>query len=141
AMAERWILPGGFLRGVAWLSETPRLGPRGRGAVRLLARDSAVEEVGSRVLRGRGSVRLLAGDSEVEEVVSGFRLRFPAGVFFQANPLLAGSVFELIAEECRGEDVLELYAGMGALTVHLARKARNVVAVEGNAEAARAVTE
>lgn len=118
ALAEGWILPGGFLRGVMWMSDVPRLGPR-----------------------GRGPVLQLAGASEIEENLSGFKLRFPAGVFFQANPLLAASIFELIADKCSGQDVLELYAGMGALTVHLARKARSVMAVEGNAEAARAATE
>jgi 23S rRNA (uracil1939-C5)-methyltransferase len=118
AMAEGWVLPGGFLLGVAWMSDVPRFGPR-----------------------GRGPVLQLSGASEIEEELSGFTLRFPAGVFFQANPLLAASVFELIADKCRGEDVLELFAGMGALTVHLARKARSVVAVEGNAVAARAATE
>jgi 23S rRNA (uracil1939-C5)-methyltransferase len=114
-MAGAWILPEGFLQGVAWMREESRFGPR-----------------------ERGPTLLVAGDSEIEEILSSFRLRFPAGVFFQANPPLAGKVFEAIAERCGAGEILELYAGVGALTLHLARGGRKVVAVEGSTEAARA---
>jgi 23S rRNA (uracil1939-C5)-methyltransferase len=79
----------------------------------------------------------------VEESLAEFRLRIPAGSFFQANPPLAERIFEEIAGRCgeAQESILELYAGVGALTLFLARGGRRVTAVEGNPDSIRAARE
>jgi 23S rRNA (uracil1939-C5)-methyltransferase len=75
----------------------------------------------------------------VEEALSGFRLRIPAGSFFQANPPLAAGIFQGIADHVAGSaSIAELYAGVGALTLFLARTGRPLTAVEGNAASLRA---
>jgi SAM-dependent methyltransferases related to tRNA (uracil-5-)-methyltransferase len=77
---------------------------------------------------------LLAGTGHIEEILDSFRLRIPGGSFFQANPPLAAQIFKEIARRCgTGSDtILELYAGVGALTLFLAGSGRRVTAVEGN---------
>jgi len=86
---------------------------------------------------------LLAGEDSVEQELGGLRLKIPAGSFFQANPRLAGVMFEEIARRCGdpSASVLELYSGVGALTLLLARGGRSVLAVEGNRRSMEAARE
>ncbi|MCI0658249.1 MAG: class I SAM-dependent RNA methyltransferase, partial [Acidobacteria bacterium] len=118
-LADTWV-QGGILRGVLWVQQ-----------------DSAR----SRPEAGRS--QLLAGVAYVEEALAEFRLRIPAGSFFQANPPLAERIFQEIAIRCGEvqESILELYAGVGALTLFLARGGRRVTAVEGNPDSIRAARE
>jgi 23S rRNA (uracil1939-C5)-methyltransferase len=65
--------------------------------------------------------------------------RFDAGCFFQINHAL---LEPLVAEGLRdttegGDTALDLYSGVGLFTLPLARRFKRVVAVEGNAAAAR----
>ncbi len=56
------------------------------------------------------------------------------GVFAQANPALVGRWVAYIAESAgRDERVLELFAGVGTLSLALARRAARLVAVESGA--------
>lgn len=118
-LADTWV-QGGILRGVFWIQH-----------------DSA------RARPEAGRSQLLAGVAYVEESLAEFRLRIPAGSFFQANPPLAERIFEEIAGRCgeAQESILELYAGVGALTLFLARGGRRVTAVEGNPDSIRAARE
>ncbi|MCI0568221.1 MAG: class I SAM-dependent RNA methyltransferase [Acidobacteria bacterium] len=118
-LADTWV-QGGILRGVLWMQQ-----------------DS------TRSRPEAGKSQLLAGVAYVEEVLAEFRLRIPAGTFFQANPPLAERIFQEIAGRCGEgqESILELYAGVGALTLFLARGGRRVTAVEGNPDSIRAARE
>jgi 23S rRNA (uracil1939-C5)-methyltransferase len=118
-LAIRWVQGSGILAGVLWQQESDRPRPP------------------------TGKPQLLAGTGEVEEVLAEFRVRIPAGSFFQANPPLAARIFEEIAARCGTgrESILELYAGVGASTLFLAREGRRVTAVEGNPDSVRAARE
>jgi 23S rRNA (uracil1939-C5)-methyltransferase len=119
-LAPIWVDQDHVLTGVVWTPSVP-----GRGVM------------------PAERFRVLAGQGSVEEELCGFRVRIPAGSFFQANPLLAGRIFEEIARRCGGvsESVLELYSGVGLLTLILARGDRPVLAVEGNHESMKAARE
>ena len=114
-LAPRWVEEG-ILTGVLWQQGSAR----SRGA--------------------RGRPRLLAGAGHVEESLADFRVNIPAGSFFQANPPLAARIFQEIGRCCGTgqESILELYAGVGALTLFLAKDGRRVTAVEGNPDSVRA---
>ena len=116
-LALEWVQRGGMVTGVLWLKQ---------------------ESARSRSARGKRL--LLAGKGEVEETLEEFRVRIPAGSFFQANPPLAAKVFQGIARRCGAgrESILELYSGVGALTLFLAAYGRRVTAVEGNPDSVRA---
>ena len=117
-LAEGWVAREGILQGVTWISEE---GPGG-----------IVE---------KGSPILLAGAGTVEEKLGEFLFRIPTGSFFQANPPLAAQVFEIMGAKCGPGEILELYAGVGALTLFLTKRGRRVVAVEGREESWRAASE
>ncbi|PIE54632.1 MAG: 23S rRNA (uracil(1939)-C(5))-methyltransferase RlmD [Dethiosulfovibrio peptidovorans] len=72
------------------------------------------------------------GDGLISEVVSGAMLQYDGTAFFQVNPDQVEALFRYaahLAAELDGS-VVELYAGVGALTSLLARQARSVLAVE-----------
>lgn len=72
--------------------------------------------------------------------VDGLPLIGPSEGFSQANEAVNARLVELVVElaEADGAQVLELYAGSGNLTVALAAKAKQVWAVEMDAELGRA---
>lgn len=76
---------------------------------------------------------VLHGGAEIEERLGGLRFRITANSFFQTNTLQAERLFEL-AVDWAGltgtEEVLDLYAGTGAISLFLARRARRVTGIE-----------
>ena len=116
-LAVAWTADAGPLRGVVWVGES-----------------------GERQ-RDRGSVpRFLSGEGHVHRRLGAYRYRLPAGSFFQANTEVAATLFEEVARRCSigSGDILELYSGVGALTLFLGGTGMRVLAVEGDATAVRA---
>ncbi len=84
------------------------------------------------VVLGRES-RLLAGREPFVEAVAGVRLLLSPGSFFQVNPAQAEVLYARALEAAAlagGETVVDAYCGVGALTLLLAQRAREVVGVE-----------
>jgi len=75
--------------------------------------------------------------SELSLTVRGEVYQFNAEAFFQINPSLLGSLIDFALGDASGESVLDLYCGVGLFTLPLARRFKNVVAVEANPAAAR----
>ncbi len=76
---------------------------------------------------------ILHGPGVIEDVLGGLRFQISAASFFQPNPEQAERLFALVAEwaELRGEEeVLDLYAGTGAIALSLAGRARRVTGIE-----------
>jgi 23S rRNA (uracil1939-C5)-methyltransferase len=76
---------------------------------------------------------LLLGRDHITESLDGVTFQVSAGSFFQTNTVQAERLFGLAAEACAldgSETVLDLYAGTGAITLLLARRARHVYGVE-----------
>ena len=75
--------------------------------------------------------------SELSLTVRGEVYQFNAEAFFQINPSLLGPLIDFALGDASGESVLDLYCGVGLFTLPLARRFKNVVAVEANPAAAR----
>ncbi len=116
-LAAAWCGAGGPFGGVVWSGEA---GDRRRG--------------------GGARHRTLAGNGWIRRRLGRFVFRVPAGAFFQANTELAARLFELTAARCgpQGEGILELYCGVGPLTLYLAGTGSRILAVEGNPAALEA---
>lgn len=98
-------------------------------------------ELETRGLTNGASTSLADGGgrgADIEFTVAGERFRASAHVFFQASmAILDEFVSQVVAEASRGEpaDVLELYAGIGLLTVPLSRRVGRIEAVESSSRA------
>jgi 23S rRNA (uracil1939-C5)-methyltransferase len=65
------------------------------------------------------------------------RFRVSSNSFFQVNRFLIDRLVEVALEGAEGESALDLYAGVGLLSIPLARHFRRVTAVESGAGAVR----
>ncbi len=77
--------------------------------------------------------RCLAGRDTILEQFGNLKLVFPAGVFSQANPFTARKLYDYVHETAglKGEEtVLDLYCGVGPISLYLAAAARQIWAVD-----------
>ncbi len=81
------------------------------------------------VIVGRESVTV-AGEDRLKERLGAFELEYDGTSFFQANSSQAEELFSYAASLGEGQNILELYCGVGALTVFLSRRAKTIKAVE-----------
>jgi 23S rRNA (uracil1939-C5)-methyltransferase len=115
----------------ALASGLPRAFPRVVGIVRF-ERDRDDRPAGTSVLYGR---------DYLNEVVDEDRFRIPAAAFFQPNPEAAGLARRLAIEALAlrpGARLLELYAGVGFMSVAAARRGARLTLLEENREACEA---
>jgi 23S rRNA (uracil1939-C5)-methyltransferase len=109
---------------------------------------------GLRAAPPKREVHLAAGDdgavaaergATIRQRIAGFDYEFAVDSFFQGNRLLVDALVEEAVGDSAGDTAVDLYAGAGLFSLPLARKFRQVVAVEswraaakhGDANAAR----
>jgi 23S rRNA (uracil1939-C5)-methyltransferase len=94
-----------------------------------------INETKGNVIWGK-TFRTLAGRDTLIERIGYLQLGFPPGVFSQANPFTARQIYEWVVRSAAlsgSETVLDLYCGVGPITLFLARSARQVWGIENNA--------
>jgi 23S rRNA (uracil1939-C5)-methyltransferase len=80
--------------------------------------------------------RVLSGRDSLLEHIGSLKFGFPAGVFSQANPSAAEKLYDMVAEMASlsgRENVLDLYCGVGPISVYLAGAARLVWGIDDGA--------
>lgn len=86
------------------------------------------------------TTRTLAGEGHLEETLDGLRFLISAPSFFQVSPVQAALLYRTAVAQAApsaGDTVFDLYAGVGTLSLYLARAAGAVEAVEEVPEAVR----
>jgi 23S rRNA (uracil1939-C5)-methyltransferase len=89
------------------------------------------EETGN-VIWGK-EFRNLAGRDAVIERIGPHQLKYPAGVFSQVNPATAQKLYERVCKMAAlngRENVLDLYCGVGPISLYLAAAARAVRGID-----------
>src|SRR5262245_8122884 len=79
------------------------------------------------------SEELLHGAPEIEEQLGGLRFRIASNTFFQTNSHQVERLFEEVVAATAiepGDEALDLYAGTGAISLFLARRAARVTGIE-----------
>ncbi len=85
--------------------------------------------------KGQLSVYPPIGDLSYQELeidVGEFRYIVNPRVFFQVNKFLLNTLIKLVVGKIKGDNALDLYAGVGFFSLPLARRFKEVVAVEGD---------
>ena len=85
-----------------------------------------------------GNLTLYKGDKYINEKLNGQTFRVNPKSFFQPNVQQAEAIFNTIIRQAdlRSSDlVYDLYTGVGSIACHIAGSARQVVGIEGSAEA------
>ncbi len=126
---------------VTLVSRHPVL-PEGEKLARALQRKfSFVTGVILNINENRGNViwgqvnRMLSGRETLLEQIGGLKLVYPAGVFSQSNPHTAQKLYDRVVELAQltgKEKVLDLYCGVGPISLNLARGAHQVWGVDDN---------
>jgi 23S rRNA (uracil-5-)-methyltransferase RumA len=116
--------------------------PRGAELARaLLRRFSFVTGVIQNINEQRGNViwggsfRVLGGRDTIMERIGDLKLVFPPGAFSQANPFTARQIYETVLQAAAltgVETVLDLYCGVGPISLYLSSAARQIWAVDDN---------
>jgi 23S rRNA (uracil1939-C5)-methyltransferase len=75
---------------------------------------------------------LVIGEKALNYRAAGQDYRVSGGSFFQTNRYLADKLVEVVVSEHKGRAAVELYAGAGLFTSHLARNFDQVIAVEAS---------
>jgi 23S rRNA (uracil1939-C5)-methyltransferase len=76
---------------------------------------------------------MIAGRDTLLEKVGALTLAFPAGVFSQANPATAKALYDAVAEMAGSagrETLLDLYCGVGPISLTLAQRAHLVWGID-----------
>lgn len=76
-----------------------------------------------------------AGEGALTYHAAGLNYRVGGGSFFQVNRYLLDKLIEIVVAGHTGRAALDLYAGAGLFTAHLARNFDQVIAVEASAHA------
>jgi 23S rRNA (uracil1939-C5)-methyltransferase len=114
--------------------------PQGAGLARLLRqRFPFIAGVMQNINEQKGNViwgttfRNLAGRDTLLERIGDLKLAYPAGSFSQANPFTARRLYERVYETANlqgGETVLDLYCGVGPLSLYMGAAAREVWGID-----------
>lgn len=81
---------------------------------------------------------LIRGPGRITEICGGLEFEISPQSFFQTNTRAAERLYATVVEfagDLEAAEVLDLYAGTGGVSLHLARRARSVLAVEQVPEA------
>ena len=83
----------------------------------------------------RGEIESIIGESYIEERINNKVFLIGPYTFFQANPLLAGKMANIVSNKAEeGETAVDIYSGIGLFAIHLADKFENVIAIESEKE-------
>jgi 23S rRNA (uracil-5-)-methyltransferase RumA len=83
-----------------------------------------------------GTVHQFLGQSHFTEQIGGFRFRAGPNTFTQNNAYLTQALFDYIKAHVK-EKVLDLFCGMGAISLYVSGQAENVFGIEREQESAR----
>lgn len=91
------------------------------------------------VIFGRETIKVL-GTPDLVDLVGDVRLRLGPTSFLQVHHTQAARIYRLVRDWCalgKGESALDLYCGVGGISLHLAGKAHQVIGIESVSEAVR----
>jgi len=81
---------------------------------------------------------VIKGEGRIVEICGGLEFEVSPQSFFQTNTRAAAGLYDRVVDllgELHDADVLDLYAGTGGVSLHLAQAARSVVGIEEVGEA------
>jgi len=126
-VTRSWEIPGIEEQAEQWLNQYSNLS----GVMLNLNRDRTNAILGK-------ETRCIAGDEYIEEIFAGLRFQLRAETFFQIYTEQAEAMVEQILRwlQLEGtETLIDAYAGIGTLTLPLAKQVKKVIAIESQPQA------
>ena len=74
--------------------------------------------------------KLCYGVDTINEVINGITYQTSYNSFFQVNPYITSLLFNIIKDNIYSDNILDLYCGVGAITLQVASKCKKVTGVE-----------
>ncbi len=97
-----------------------------RTVVNNISKKKAAVAVGDREV-------VIKGEGYIEDKIGEYRFQISANSFFQTNPKAVEKLYEKVkeyAELSGSEEVLDLYSGIGTISIFLSKDARRIVGIE-----------
>lgn len=90
-----------------------------------------LNESDSNVILGTDE-KLLYGKDYIEDIYDGIRIRLSLKSFYQINHEMMNKLYSKVCELAKPDNktILDLYCGIGTISLYLARKAKEVIGVE-----------
>lgn len=70
------------------------------------------------------------GDNYFYDMISDIKFKVSYNSFFQINNYIAGEIFDILRCNLEGENLLDLYCGVGTLGLSLSKKYKNIYGIE-----------
>ena len=94
----------------------------------------ACADIASVIIEGTdGKKRVVYGKSVIEDSINGIKFEISADSFFQVNPEMVGKLYGKALEYAcltGAENVMDVYCGIGTISLCAAQKAKRVVGIE-----------
>ena len=74
--------------------------------------------------------KVLYGKTTFIEEVEGYKFQVSYNSFFQINRKMTSKLFQIINDNIEGENVLDLYCGVGTLGISVAKKSKKVIGID-----------
>lgn len=98
----------------------------------------SIKDPPKKAVRHEGKTRLIYGEKHLFDTLCSLKFRISPDAFYQINPPQAELVYEKAAElsaVSKNDTVLDLYCGIGTLTLFMSRLAKKAVGVEAVSQA------
>lgn len=147
AVFRHLLIKDGFQSGevmVVWIVRQKRFAHRDEMVAELVRRLPYIRSVVLNLNERKDNVilgeeeELLYGKASIEDTLQGVRFTISSKSFYQVNPLQTEVLYRKALEFCelQGEElVIDLYCGVGTISMFLAQKAKQVIGVEIVAQA------
>ncbi len=84
--------------------------------------------------------RVLHGEEFITDELDGIKFKISHNSFYQVNPQMTEKIYKKVADllgEFKNKTVLDVYCGIGTISLYLARYAKKVIGIEWTPEAVR----
>ena len=74
--------------------------------------------------------KIIYKDNFFYDYIGNYKFKISYNSFFQVNNFMAGKIFEILAANLKGKNLLDLYCGVGTLGISVSKNFKNIYGIE-----------